>query len=93
MVYSKDNLIKIPRHFDEFPTVLVLINEMTQDRYEITAIDCDCENSMFVAEVEIPDGEYQYFIGKEVGLIQVGEYYAERTVSYDEDNENHVYED
>lgn len=95
MIYFNENLLQIPRHGGENSNELVLINELTGEKYEGTFTDqsTDTRYYLFVPEGfdDLIDGTYRYQIGSEVGLCQVGEY-VNVAAQYNEKKQNTVYE-
>lgn len=93
MVYFNDNLVQIPRHFNENPTKLILTNELTNSVTEIDVVNMSSDNRMYAfnIDVDLDNGTYRYNLGSEVGLFQVGEYVATST-EYKETRNNKVYE-
>ena len=94
MIYFEKGLLQFPRHFDENPTRMVVINELTGTSYEILVVNMS-DNPRYYAfdfsDVELDNGTYRYQVGNEVGLMQVGDYVAQ-TTQYNEKKQNVVYE-
>lgn len=94
MVYFDSEMIQIPRHFNENPSVMTLTNELTGDVREINVEDMSDNPRMYVfhlGDLGLIDGTYRYNLGSEVGLMQVGEY-VRTSQQYNEKKQNTVYE-
>lgn len=94
MVYFKNNLIKFPRHFNDFSTKMILINELTNDKLELDFVDRSDSDRYYLIDLSnltLRNGSYRYEIGKDIGLMQVGDYIAPST-EYKETKINVVYE-
>lgn len=98
MIYFEGGTVKIPRHSDENPDELVLINELTGETLTFEAVDLSEDDRYYQIEFGgsdsdfgIPVGTYRYEFGKEVGLWQVGDYVSV-SPTYNEKKTDIVYE-
>lgn len=94
MVYFSNDLVQIPRHFDENPTKMTLTNEVTNVVTEIDVVNMSSNPRIYALDftgVKLDNGTYKYNLGSEVGLFQVGDYVATST-QYNENRSNKVYE-
>lgn len=93
MVYFEVGLVKFPKHFDENEGKLILKNEMTGEIIEIEVEDQSENNHFYLFDIQhdLKNGTYRYNYGKEVGLLQVGDYVSPVN-EYNERKTNIVYE-
>lgn len=94
MVYFENNLIKFPNHFNQIVSKIKFINELSDDIIEVDVED-HSDNVHFyefdMTNVVLKNGTYRYEFGKEVGLMQVGDYIVS-VYEYNEKKDNIVYE-
>lgn len=94
MIYFNQGINKFPRHFSENPTKMELINEMTKEKVEIDVENISENDRMYefdLTDLNLSDGMYEYHLGKEVGLIQFGDFETPKT-AYKETKVDIVYE-
>lgn len=94
MIYFGSDRLKFPRHFNENPTKMVMTNEMTGEKVEFNVVDLSTNPHFYEFDftgIDLKVGSYTYTMGKEVGLIQVGDYISTST-EYNERKNNIVYE-
>lgn len=95
MIYFSNEKIKFPRHFAEVSTKIVLINELSNEKTELDFVDesdSDRYYEIDLSNLELKNGTYKYKIGKEVGLMQVGDYEPTQVTEYNEKKTNVIYE-
>lgn len=94
MIYFSYNFMKFPCHFNSKSSKIILTNEMTGDKNEIEFVDHSDEGRYYLIDLsnlELMNGTYEYSIGKDLGLLQVGDYIKQVT-EYNEKKTNKVYE-
>lgn len=95
MIYFSNEKIKFPRHSNEISTELVIINELTNEKTELDFVDESDDDKYYeidLTNLELKNGTYKYIIGKEIGLLQVGDYQPTEVTEYNEKKTNVVYE-
>lgn len=93
MIYFKMEMMKFPKHFNQNPTKMKLINELTNNEIEVEVEDLSVNPHFYefdLTDIELTNGTYRYELGKEVGLLQVGDYVAVAT-EYNEKKNNIEY--
>lgn len=95
MIYFSNEKIKFPRHSNETSTELVIINELSDEKTELDFVDESDDEKYYVIDLtnlELKTGTYKYKIGKEIGLMQVGDYIPAQVTEYNEKKTNIIYE-
>lgn len=84
MIYYKDSTLIIPRHYSDNNTEkLTLKNNVTSNEQTFDLEGDESENPLyykFAIELgNLPTGEYTYTVGKESGLLTIGDYVPTNT--------------
>ena len=94
MIYFERGLVRISKHFEQDPREMTITNEVTNEVVNLRVRDISTNPHFYefdFSDVDLANGTYRYEMGKEVGMIQVGEYLAVVT-EYTNERTNVVYE-